>query len=64
MKKAFLLACLLFPLSTFAQSAWRTKVAPEVLAVNDSGQKTDLLISFKQQANLQKVQKIRGKSAK
>ena len=68
MKKILLFCLLLSTLTStlFSQSAnaWRDKVAPEILAAFNRGEKSDLLVAFNEQADLKGAKMIHGKAAK
>lgn len=67
MKKTsfFTLIFIVFACAAFAQNnAWRAKVAPEILSALNRGEKSDLLVAFTEQADVNAVKYIHGKSAK
>lgn len=64
MIKHFFILFSAFPFFLNAQSNWQAKVAPEVLTAISHHEKTDLLVSFHEQADLKQAKLIRGKSAK
>jgi serine protease AprX len=68
MKKTliFCLALLSQSSAIFCQdsNAWRSKVSPEILAAFNRGEKSDLLVSFSEQADLKGAKTIHGKAAK
>lgn len=67
MKKALHVIVLLQLLATvvFAQgNAWRSKVAPELLAGSDKGERADVLIVFNEQPDVSAAKKLKTKSEK
>jgi serine protease AprX len=68
MKKITLFFLLLntLTINLFSQNtvAWRSKVAPEILAAFDRGESADLLVAFTEQADIKAAKMIHGKSAK
>ena len=64
MKRIIALFCIIFPAFVQSQSVWQDKVAPEVRAALNKGEKPALLISFREQADLTGARMIRGKEAK
>ncbi len=68
MKKVSFVLLLLggFTLTAFGQSAtaWRTKIAPEILAALGNGQTTDILVVFRDQADLSGAKSLHTKSEK
>lgn len=67
MKKTFVVVLLLqiAAFSAFAQvAAWRTKVAPEVLANLDKGERADVLVVFRDQADVSGAKNLKTKSEK
>ena len=50
---------------TFAQvAAWRSKVAPEILTGLDKGEPADVLVVFRDQADISGAKKLKTKSEK
>jgi subtilisin family serine protease len=67
MKKFPLIVLLLnisFAASFGQTSAWRSKVSPEILAALDKGEKVDLLVVFREQADLSAARFLKTKSEK
>ncbi len=66
--KKFLLIALLLNVSlatSFGQTAaWRSKVSPEILAALDKGEKSDMLVVFREQADLSAARFLKTKSEK
>ncbi len=67
MKKTLVVILLLqfAAVTTFAQvAAWRSKVAPEILAVLDKGERADVLVVFREQADVSAAKNLKTKSEK
>ncbi|MEZ4967370.1 MAG: S8 family peptidase [Saprospiraceae bacterium] len=60
-------AALLFlaiPLHSQSDKAWRSKVSPDILIALDKGEKPDLIVVFREQADLSAARRIHGKAEK
>ena len=68
MKKILLITLLLNVVAaalSFGQiAAWRSKTSPEILAVLDKGEKADVLLVFREQADLSGAKNLKTKSEK
>ena len=62
--KLFLLATILLGSLTLSAGDWRTKVDPQVLAELEAGAKVEVIVAFKEQADLSLAYRLRGKAAK
>ena len=63
-EKLFLLATILLGSLTLSAGDWRTKIDPQVLAELEAGARVEVIVAFKEQADLSMAYRLRGKAAK
>jgi len=64
MRRITALFCFIFPALAFGQSGVQEKVAPEVRAALNRGEKPALLVSFSEQADIRGARLVKGKEAR